>query len=110
MDTEALADLMNESALNTPSVAEPTFLAAMAGGWFVILLLVLWAGVWKAWALWRAARNEHLGWYIALTIFYTLGILEIVYIFAFSNYNKGKKQASAPKEVTSEKTEKTEKK
>jgi len=50
----------------------------------VIPLAVVWSMVWKGVALWRAGRNGHLGWFIALFIVNTLGILEIIYIFAFS--------------------------
>jgi hypothetical protein len=50
----------------------------------VILILAVWEGVWKAFALWRAARNNHLAWFICLAIFNTVGILPIVYIFGFS--------------------------
>jgi hypothetical protein len=55
-------------------------------GWFLALFifLVLWGGVWKAIALWKAARNSTLAWYIVLCIFNTAGILEIIYIFAFA--------------------------
>ncbi len=102
MDTEAWADLVNESSLNTSAVAEPAFLAALAGGWLVIILLTLWSMAWKGWALWRAACNKHTAWYVALLILNTLGILEIIYIFAFSNY-KTKKQISNSKTATSKK-------
>lgn len=47
----------------------------------LIFLLIVWSGVWKAIALWRAARNNHLGWFVALCIVNTCGILEILYIF-----------------------------
>lgn len=55
-------------------------------GLFVLIigLLVVWEGVWKAIALWRAGRNNHLVWFIFILIFNTLGILPIIYIFAFS--------------------------
>jgi hypothetical protein len=49
-----------------------------------ISLAVVWSMAWKGVALWRAGRNNHLAWFICLFIFNTLGILEIVYIFAFS--------------------------
>jgi methionyl-tRNA synthetase len=49
---------------------------------------MLWSGVWKALALWKAARNNHLGWYIALIIINTAGILEILYIYVFSKKQK----------------------
>ncbi len=49
-----------------------------------ISLAIVWSTVWKGIALWRAGRNGSLAWFIALLIFNTLGILEIIYIFAFS--------------------------
>ena len=52
-------------------------------GW-VIILLVLWTAPWKAVALWRAAGNKQLVWFVCLLIFNTLAILEIIYIFGFS--------------------------
>jgi methionyl-tRNA synthetase len=44
--------------------------------------LLAWGLVWKAIALWKAARRGQLGWYIALVVINTVGILEIIYIFA----------------------------
>ena len=55
-----------------------------------IIIIAIWSSVWKAWALWRAARNNALVWYIVMLIINTAGILEIVYIFGFSNYGKKK--------------------
>lgn len=55
------------------------------------VILAVWSAVWKAWALWRAARNTHLAWFIVMSIINTAGILEIIYIFAFSHYGKDKK-------------------
>ncbi len=52
--------------------------------WFIIPLAVVWEAAWKGVALWRAGRNAHLVWFIALFIFNTVGILPITYIFAFS--------------------------
>ena len=51
--------------------------------WLAIVLAVVWSMVWKGIALWYAGRNAHLGWFITLFIVNTLGILEIIYIFAF---------------------------
>ena len=50
----------------------------------VTILAVVWSMAWKGVALWRAGRNAHLVWFIVLFIVNTLGILEIIYIFAFS--------------------------
>ncbi len=52
--------------------------------WLVIILAVVWSMAWKGIALWGAGRNAHLVWFIVLFIVNTLGILEIIYIFAFS--------------------------
>ena len=52
--------------------------------WLVTSLAVVWSMAWKGVALWRAGRNAHLVWFIVLFIFNTLGILPIIYIFAFS--------------------------
>lgn len=54
--------------------------------WFsiIILLATLWALPWKGVALWKAARNKHLAWFIVMFLFNTLAILEILYIFIFS--------------------------
>ena len=52
--------------------------------WLVTSLIIAWSMVWKGIALWRAAGNAHLVWFIALLIFNTLGILPIIYILFFS--------------------------
>ena len=46
-------------------------------GWF----LVAWSLIWKGLALWVAVRRRQRGWFIALLILNTIGILEIIYIF-----------------------------
>jgi methionyl-tRNA synthetase len=51
----------------------------------LFLLLILWVIPWKAVALWKAARNGHKIWFIAIFILNTLAILEIIYIFYFSS-------------------------
>jgi len=59
------------------------FFPNLALMWLAIILAVVWSLVWKGIALWYAGRNAHLGWFITLFIVNTLGILEIIYIFAF---------------------------
>jgi hypothetical protein len=51
---------------------------------WIVILAVVWTLPWKGVALWRAARNRHLAWFVVLLIINTLAILEIIYIFAFS--------------------------
>ena len=50
--------------------------------WFIplILIVAIWDSVWKLIAMWKAARNNHLAWFICIFIFNTLGILPIIYI------------------------------
>ena len=60
------------------------FFPNLAVMWLVTSLAVAWSMAWKGVALWRAGRNAHLVWFIVLLIFNTLGILPIIYIFAFS--------------------------
>jgi len=50
---------------------------------FPILLIVLWEYVWKVIALWKASKNNQKAWFICLAVFNTIGILPMLYIFAF---------------------------
>lgn len=61
----------------------------------LIILAVVWSGAWKGVALWRAARNGHLAWYVALCIVNTLGIMEIIYIFVIDRKKPQLKQPQA---------------
>ena len=49
----------------------------------ILYLLIAWSIIWKGTALWRAARNRQLAWYLALLIVNTVGLLEIVYLIFF---------------------------
>lgn len=49
----------------------------------VVLAATAWSLVWKGIALWHAARNGQKGWFVALLVFQTLGLLEILYLVAF---------------------------
>lgn len=51
-------------------------------------LLMLWSLFWKGLALWHAARKRQPWWYVALLIFNTAGILEIIYLFAVAKVKK----------------------
>ena len=46
----------------------------------VIVLLVLWDGVWKNIGMWKSARNKQLAWFVCIAIFNTVGILPIIYL------------------------------
>jgi len=60
---------MDEAILTSPAFA------------YFILAVVIWTIPWKAVALWKAARNKDLVWFIIILLFNTLAILEIIYIF-----------------------------
>lgn len=51
---------------------------------WALYLLIAWTIPWKGVALWKAAKNDHKWWFVALLVINTLAILEIVYIFVFS--------------------------
>ena len=51
---------------------------------WIIWLTLLWTLPWKGVALWKAVKNAHKGWFIALLLINTLAISEIIYIFFFS--------------------------
>ncbi|MCH7952155.1 hypothetical protein IH980_05445 [Patescibacteria group bacterium] len=53
---------------------------------WLIPALQLWTIPWKGIALWIAARREDKRWFIALLIFQTAGILEIIYIFFIAKH------------------------
>lgn len=57
-----------------------------------LILIVVWELVWKSIALWKAARNNHLVWFILLVLLNTAGILPIIYILVFSKKKVAKKE------------------
>lgn len=50
--------------------------------WFmpVIIIMVIWEAIWKLIAMWKAGRNNHLAWFICISLINTVGILPIIYI------------------------------
>lgn len=48
----------------------------------LLALVVAWTLFWKGYAIWTAVKKDHKGWFVALLVFNTLGILEIIYLFA----------------------------
>lgn len=55
---------------------------------YVMAVLTIWDLVWRGKALWRAAKNSSLYWFIALLVVNSLGILPIIYIYFFSKKKK----------------------
>jgi len=61
-------------------------------GWMVILILILvaWTLFWKIAGLWNAARKHKLGWFVAMSLINTVGILEIIYLFGVEKIDSDK--------------------
>lgn len=51
----------------------------------IILVLAVWDTLWKLMALWRSAQNNQLGWFVAIGLLNTLGILPIIYLMIYKN-------------------------
>ncbi len=51
---------------------------------WLLAIVLIWSLVWKGLALWKSARKSHSIWFVILLVINTLGILEILYIFLFS--------------------------
>lgn len=50
----------------------------------LLVLIVLWTLFWKGYAVWTAVKNNHKGWFVAVLVFNTFGILEIIYLFCIA--------------------------
>lgn len=49
----------------------------------IIGFLAIWEIYWKGRGLWAAARNDEMGWFIAMLIINSVGILPILYLYVF---------------------------
>lgn len=58
--------------------------------WAIVALLsaVVLAITLKGFALWRAARNNSSGWFVALLLINTFGILELLYLVVWGRNKK----------------------
>lgn len=60
---------------------------------WLLVVIFLWSAVWKFLALWKSARKNNLVWFIVFALVNTVGILEILYIYVFSDMkNEPKKE------------------
>lgn len=48
-----------------------------------LIVVSIWSLVWKGFGLWYSARSEQKGWYIAMLILNTAGLLPIIYLIWF---------------------------
>ena len=57
----------------------------------LLIFLIIWELLWKIIAMWKAARNNEMAWFICIALINTLGILPIIYIIK----DRKKKSSSA---------------
>lgn len=69
----------------------PNLLGPVGGQIFAWMgLLLLWSLFWKGLALWHSARRAQPWWFVILLLVNTLGILEIIYLFAVAKVKTDK--------------------
>ena len=58
---------------------------------WILIVIFIWSIIWKLLALWKSARKGQIVWFILLAVINTIGILEILYIYVFSELKFAKK-------------------
>ncbi len=58
----------------------------------VLIVLSVWALIWKGIALWKASQKGEKFWFTVILILNTFGIFEILYIYWLSRYSFKKPQ------------------
>ncbi|PNX50801.1 MAG: hypothetical protein BV456_05415, partial [Thermoplasmata archaeon M8B2D] len=69
--------------------------------WFFPVLV--WIVIWKAIAMWRAARNNQMVWFIVCLVINTIGLLPMIYLAFFQkdrNLKRAVKKAVRRKKVS----------
>lgn len=89
-------------------MSQSLFAGYLSASPWLIWLILLWTLPWKGLALWKAAKNEHKWWFIALLVLNTMALLEIIYIFFFSKKKGIIEKESSFTEITEDKEEKIE--
>ena len=66
-----------------------------------IVLLIVWSGIWKGIALYRAGFNRQKAWFVVMFLLNTVGILEIIYLAFFQRIRVAPKPISKtiPKQI-----------
>lgn len=73
--------MMNGTELFQQGLGIGTFSAS-------VLLLMVWSLLWKGLALWHSAKRKQPWWFVVMLIVNTMGILEIVYLFAIAKIKR----------------------
>lgn len=53
------------------------------------LVILIWSLIWKGIALWKAARKEHIVWFVIILTMNSMGLLEIAYIYYLNRWDLG---------------------
>ncbi|MBU0998180.1 hypothetical protein KJ570_01450 [Patescibacteria group bacterium] len=48
---------------------------------YIFPIIYVWSAIWKAIALWKAAKKDAKVWFAIIFVFNSFGLLEILYIF-----------------------------
>jgi hypothetical protein len=62
---------------------------------FLLAGAIIWSLFWKGLALWIAAKKGNQGWFLALFVLNTLGILDIIYLFLIAKIGSEDKPVKA---------------
>lgn len=69
----------------------------------LLYVAIFWELIWKGIALWKTGRYNQMGWFIAVLLINSLGILPIIYLLFFQ---KKEKMVFKVKRVVSKKVKK----
>lgn len=68
-----------------------------------LILLALWVLPWKGVALWKAAKRHEVWWFVAILVLNTLALLEIFYIFVWTQRPPKRRAAHKENKVAQDK-------
>jgi len=63
----------------------------------IIIIISIWSLIWKGFALWKSAHNQHRTIFIVLLILNTAGLAEIAYLI-YLHYKTKKNNVTLPAE------------
>ncbi len=66
---------------------------------WLFAVIAVWSLVWKLLSMWKSARKKQVGWFIVLALLNTIGILQILYYFFFSEMKLDGKKPMKKKSV-----------
>ena len=64
---------------------------------YLLAVILIWTIIWKAFALWKSARKGSKVWFVVLLVVNTISLLEILYIYVFSEIKLGDKSKARKK-------------